>query len=251
MKTRLILVRHAQAEGNFLREFHGWTDSGITELGHQQAALAAKRLKEIRMDVLYSSTMKRALETARYISKEKELPILRTDQLKEINGGAWEGVKFDQLPQRWPKEHDTWENKPHLHQMPNGESVKEFQERLIKEMESIIAANPGKTICIVTHGTAIKSLMCYFQACDLAEMVKIPWYDNTSLTILEHEEGRFTTLMEGDASHLGKEFSTLQNQDWFEEYLEKIMRFLRGAKRLPYLLKSLIAMWEPIYFPLK
>lgn len=222
MKTTLILVRHAQAEGNFLREFHGWTDSRITEMGHEQAALVAERLSDLRIDVLYSSSMKRALQTAQYISDRKQLPILRTDKLKEINGGAWEGVAFSQLPVKWPQEHETWENRPHLHRMPGGETMEEFQKRLIEEIESIIKANPGKVICIVTHGTAIKSLMCHFQVCDLSEMAKIPWYDNTSITIIEHEEGRFKVLQEGDASHLGKEFSTLQNQDWFRDHLKKV-----------------------------
>ncbi len=125
-KTRLILVRHAQAEGNLLREFHGWTDSGITDIGHKQAQLVATRLRSFEIDKLYSSSMKRALQTAEYISKIKQLPVTRTDKLKEINGGDWEGVRFDQLSSKWPKEHLTWENDPHLHVMPNGESMVEF-----------------------------------------------------------------------------------------------------------------------------
>lgn len=222
MKTRLIFVRHAQAEGNMLREFHGWTDSEITDMGHKQAQRVAERLQEEPIDVLYSSSMKRTLQTAQYIADRKQLPIIRTDKLKEINGGDWEGTKFEQLSTLWPIEHDTWENKPHLHQMPNGESMEEFRERLLQEVDAIIAANRGKTICIVTHGTAIKALMCHFHVCPLEHMVNIPWYDNTSVTIIDHEDGHFKVIKEGDASHLGRELSTLQNQDWWEDYLKKL-----------------------------
>lgn len=222
MKSKLILVRHAQAAGNMLREFHGWTDSSLTEMGHKQAQLAAESLAKVPIDVLYSSSLKRTLQTAQYIADVKKLPIIRTDGLKEINGGDWEGVNFEQLPKRWPSEYDSWENSPHLHKMPNGENMEDFQKRLIDEVEYIVSQNEGKNICIVTHGTAIKALICFFRTCTLEEMVNIPWHDNTSITIIEHEDGKYKLLLEGDAGHLGKEYSTIQNQDWWEDYIKKI-----------------------------
>ncbi|MDF2524875.1 MAG: Phosphoglycerate mutase [Clostridiales bacterium] len=222
MKTRLIIVRHAQAEGNISREFHGWTDSGLTELGHIQAEKVADRLKEIPIDILYSSSLTRTLQTAEYISKVKTLPIIRTDKLKEINGGDWEGVLFSELPNLWPDEYETWENKPQSHKMPNGESMDEFQRRLIEEVEYIINHNTGKNIGIVTHGTAIKAMMCFFKGFGLCEMSNIPWCDNTAVTILDYEEGKYTPVLEGDASHLDKEFSTVQNQEWWEDYITKL-----------------------------
>ena len=107
-----------------------------------------------------------------------------------------------------------------LHQMPNGESMKEFQTRIVDEFKYIINNNKGKNICIVTHGTAIKSLMCVFYHCNLEEMVNFPWYDNTSVTIIDHETenhetDKFTIVTEGDTSHLSKEMKTLENQEWW------------------------------------
>lgn len=221
MKTRLILVRHAEAEGNLYRIFQGWTNGSVTDRGHIQAKLVAERLKDMPIDVLYSSSMKRTLQTAGYISEVKNLPIIRTDKLKEINGGDWEGRRWDELPKMWPDEHHTWENMPHIHQMPNGESMAEFQKRLIAEIEKIISDNKGKNICIVTHGTAIRALMCYFSECDLEEMINTPWYDNTAVTIIDHEDGKFNIVMAGDASHLSKEYSTLENQEWWVEHIKK------------------------------
>lgn len=80
MKTRLIIVRHAEAVGNKIREFHGWTDEGITEKGKLQASRVAERLENIPVDVIYSSSMKRTMETARYIAASKNLPIIRVTQ---------------------------------------------------------------------------------------------------------------------------------------------------------------------------
>lgn len=230
MKTKLIFVRHAQAEGNMLREFHGWTDSELTKMGHEQAKLVAKKLKDIKIDLLYSSSMKRTLQTARYIADVKGLPIVRTDKLKEINGGDWEGLKFEDLPELYKDAYETWEHRPHEHKMPNGESMDEFLARLIAEVETIIRNNLGKTVCVVTHGTAIKALMCFFLGKDLEEMALIPWYDNTSITVVEKEENRYTITIEGDASHLDEELSTIQNQDWWHENQKRIenLKILRG-----------------------
>jgi len=218
MKTRLVFVRHAEAEGNLIRQFHGWTNSEITEKGHVQAQLVAERLKNEKIDVIYSSSLKRTMQTAQYIADIKGLPIKTSDKLKEIFGGDWEGKRWDELPGIWPYENDTWENKPHLHVMPNGESMADFQKRLIEEVDRIIDNNEGRNICIVTHGTAIRTLMCHFFGCDLDHMLKVKWYDNTAVTILEHEKGTFNVLTEGNADHLTRELSTLHNQEWWAIY---------------------------------
>lgn len=223
MKTRLIIVRHAEAEGNIKRIFHGWTDSDITEKGHKQAKLAAKRLADMKIDVIYSSSLKRTLKTAQYIADIKNLPIIRTDKLKEINGGDWEDCGWHELPEKWPEHYDTWENSPHIHVMPNGESMVELQERIVSEIETIISKNKGKSICIVTHGTAIKSLMCHLKGCSLEDIITIPWYDNTAITIADYEDGVFNILVDGDTSHLTDELSTIKNQEWYKNYNNKYL----------------------------
>lgn len=222
MKTRLILVRHAEAEGNKIRRFHGWTDSEITERGHLQAQRVAERLRDVDIDVLYSSSMKRTLQTAEYISKAKGLPIRKTGRLKEINGGDWENLLWTELQERWPEAYDTWDNRPHEHKMPNGETMEEFQDRLVAEIMEILRANPGKNICVVTHGTAIRALICHFRACTLEEMANVAWCDNTAVTIMDYEEPYFETVTEGDASHLGSDLGTVVNQDWWEDYMKKV-----------------------------
>lgn len=222
MKTTMIIVRHAEAVGNKIREFHGWTDESITERGHIQAKQVAERLADTKIDVIYSSVLKRTMETAEYISKVKRLPIISREDLKEINGGLWEGMRWEDLPKFYPKEYDTWETKPHIHQMPEGESMESFQNRLIKAVQDILSAERGKNICIVTHGTAIRVLLCWFKGMPLEDIVTIPWFDNTAVTIVTEEQGKFQVCLEGDESHLSEESSTLQNQQWFKEYKEKL-----------------------------
>ena len=222
MKTRLIFVRHAEAEGNKIRRFHGWTDSALTERGHLQAQRVAERLKDIPIDMIFSSSLQRTKQTAGYISKVKNLPVNLSDQLKEIHGGDWEGLTWNELEERWPEAYDMWDNRPHLHKMPNGESVVELQQRALDEIMKIINQNQGKNICIVTHGTLIRSVICHFRACTLEEMINVAWCDNTGITIVDFENDVFTVVVEGDSSHLGSDLGTIVNQDWWQDYINKL-----------------------------
>lgn len=222
MKTRLIFVRHAEAEGNKYRRFHGWTDSNITEKGHLQAKRVAERLKSMEVDVIYSSSLKRTMQTASYISEALNLPIIVSDKMKEINGGDWEDVPWIELQKRWPDEYEVWENRPYEHRMPNGESMAEFQKRLLDEVRRIIRENEGRNVLIVTHGTAIRAMLCHFRECTLEEMINVAWCDNTAITIIDYEDGRFTTVVEGDSTHLGSDLGTIVNQAWWYEYMEKV-----------------------------
>jgi probable phosphoglycerate mutase len=205
MRTRLILVRHAQAEGNVRGEFHGWTDEGITQKGHLQSKCAATTLKDFGLEVIYSSPLKRTLQTAWYISQMTRLPIKISEGLKEINGGDWDGIPWKDLKARWPDDYEIWSNKPHLHRMPNGESMMEFFCRLVNEIDFIIKNNLGKVICVVTHGMAIRVLMSYFHGVGLENAPEIKWIGNASITIIDYEDNKFSIVIESDYSHLGED----------------------------------------------
>jgi probable phosphoglycerate mutase len=218
-----LLVRHAEAEGNIKRLFHGWTDGHITDVGHKQAELLAKNIADYKIDVLYSSTLTRAIQTAEYISKTTDLPIIKKENLKEINGGDWEGVPWEDLPKFWPEDYRNWEDKPFLHKMPNGESMQEFLKRLVTELMKIISENQGANICVVTHGTAIRVLMSYFYFKNLSRSDEIPWYDNTSITIVEYKDNDFEIILEGDTKHLTDNLKTIESQEWWQNKQERIL----------------------------
>ena len=217
--TRIIFVRHGEADGNIDRNFHGHYNSNLTENGYVQAGLAADYLKDTPIDVLYSSDLTRTFETAKAISKVKGLPIITCENLREINGGDWENVPWEQLPVQFADSYDKWLHQPHLLQMPNGESMVQFQQRVLSAVEEIVTANQGKNICIVTHGTAIKSMLCRYYGRHLSELPDMKWYDNASISIVDFDdELKPTVVLEGEASHLG-ETSTLAKQSWWRKKL--------------------------------
>lgn len=218
MITKIIFVRHGEAEGNFERVFHGQTDSNLTDKGHIQAKKAAMKLKNEDIDVIYSSPLKRAYETAKYIADEKGIEQIITDEgLMEIYGGEWENVKWEDLPQKWPEEYDDWEHHPHLHCMPAGESMKQAYCRIVDTVSKIANENKGRNICIVTHGTVLRALMCHIYRKHFEDLITVSWYDNTAITIVEYVDDGFKVILEGDNSHLGDELSTFATQDWWKK----------------------------------
>jgi len=156
------------------------------------------------------------------INRYKNVDIIKREGLKEIYGGDWEEELFEDLPKKWPDEYYTWDYKPHKHIMPNGETMVEFQTRVINEIDYIIRSCKKKNICIVTHGTVIKILLGYFKKLELKDTVSIKWCDNTALTIVEYCNNDYNVIIEGDAEHLAVEDSTLLNQSWWKEYLDRM-----------------------------
>ncbi len=218
MKTRLIFVRHAEAEGNAKGVFHGWTDSSLTEKGRLQAQAVAEKISGLDIDVIYSSSLKRTVQTASYIANKKRLAVICSDDLKEINGGDWEDISWVELERRWPEQYGLWGKMPHLHKMPNGESMVGLMERLLTEIRRIISINKGKNVCIVTHGTAIQVLMCCFRGCGLEKMSDYLWHDNTAVSVVDYDDENdcFEIIVEGDSAHLSDSMSTVRNQEWWK-----------------------------------
>lgn len=214
MKTTIMLIRHGEAEGNYVRRFHGFYNSSLTDKGRIQIERLALRLKDTHFDFLYSSDLDRAYETAEAVNKYHNLEIIKDESFREINGGKWEDVPWDDLPVLFPESYEKWLNNPIETQMPDGETMVEFNERLILGIHKLIARHEGKTICIASHGTAIRSLCCYFAGRDFKDLDHVEWCDNASLTVAEFENGKFTLTINGENDHL-KDISTIEGQAWF------------------------------------
>lgn len=214
--TTLYILRHGEARGNIERYFHGDYNSDLTKNGILQAKAAAEVIKTYPIDVIYSSDLKRAFDTVYESAKLLNLPINTSNKLREINGGDWENVPWDDLPVRFPEVYKNWCDHPHLLEMPKGESMTVFQNRVFNEIENIIKSNKGKNILLATHGTVIKVYLCKIMGFDLSELNKVPWVDNASITVVEINNNMgYNIKIVGEDSHLG-ELSTLKKQNWWK-----------------------------------
>ena len=103
--TQIYLIRHAEAEGNLYRRVQGHYDGDITERGRKQIDKLAERFRDIHLDALYSSDLRRAVTTASAITRYHDLPLITTPRLREVAMGCWEDrpwgeVEYNQR-ERW------------------------------------------------------------------------------------------------------------------------------------------------------
>ncbi len=186
--TTVYIVRHAEAQGNVDEVFQGRTDCEVTENGYRQLDALAEKFKDIDIDVLYASPMKRTLETARAVNKYHNLPIITDDNLIEINLGVLEGVKWDDVPDLYPEEYGLWINDISEFNVKDGESMRNVYDRMKKALTEIVRANAGKRIAVVSHGCAIRNYLCFAKGVPFKEIDSIPWCDNTSIAKIEYND---------------------------------------------------------------
>lgn len=221
MTTKIYLIRHAEAEGNWRRTFQGHSNGEISEKGRRQLELLAERFRDIPLDAVYSSPLRRAVATAQAVN-HAGLPIITDDRLMEINGGGFEGLRFDELSEHFPSEHENWRLAPHLFTAPNGESMASVYARMREVMGEIARNNAGKTVAVASHGCAIRNYQCFALGLGLPRIGEVTWCDNTAVTLLEYGED-FTprVVALGDSSHLPESESTLATQSWWRTTPER------------------------------
>jgi broad specificity phosphatase PhoE len=144
--TYLLLARHGETDWNRDGIWQGHGDPPLNDLGRQQAAALAERMREVEIDVLYSSDLRRALETAEILAAAKGLPVTPDPALREMDVGSWTGLTFAQIEDRFPgmEHHD-------------GESREAFSTRVISTFHRIASRNHGRAL-VVTHGGVVRAL---------------------------------------------------------------------------------------------
>ena len=189
MTTRIFLMRHGESKANEKNAFGGHTDLELSEKGHLQAQKTAEYLKDIPVDVIYSSDLLRAYHTAEYTAKKKDMQIIKNAKLREMYAGEWEDVAFSVVEQKYKEDYNTWVNNIGYACCTGGESVEQLQVRIVNEVEKLIKENEGKTIFIFTHATPILALVAAWSNKSKDEMKDIPWAKNASVTMAEYEDG--------------------------------------------------------------
>lgn len=212
--TKIYLVRHAEAMGNVEEFFQGQTDCELSEKGKKQLELLAERFRDIPIEAIYSSPLKRTIDTAEAVNKYHNLPIIRDDGLIEINGGVWEGKPWADLPKLYPVEHDLWQNKMQDFYVADGERMTEVFERVKNAVDKIAAENDGRTIAVVSHGCALRNFLCYAMGKPISALKDVGWSDNTAVSLVEYENGVPKIIFKNSNDHLTGELSTLSKSKW-------------------------------------
>ncbi|MBC8059192.1 MAG: histidine phosphatase family protein [Clostridiaceae bacterium] len=157
MKTILTLVRHGETEWNALGKFQGCIDINLSKEGIIQADYLKKRL-ENKFDYIYTSPLKRAIQTAEILSESSKINPRIELELREINFGDWEGLTIKEIETNFPEKFIDWRNDELNAPMCGGDlSLKKASTRAKEAILEIVKAHQGKNIVLVAHGGIIKA----------------------------------------------------------------------------------------------
>ena len=190
--VKLILVRHALTVDNQKSRLSGHIDSSISEEGKEQIDKITNYLKDFDIDKIYTTTSSRTKDTVKKLSELKSIEIIEKESLKEISFGDFEGLTFDEIKDKYPKEFQDMIEKGYEYKYPNGESLIDSYNRVCIELDNIISNNDDRTILICSHGGTIRNIITYL----ISNSYKYHWnfnIDYGSVTILEAQDG-FTVI---------------------------------------------------------
>jgi 2,3-bisphosphoglycerate-dependent phosphoglycerate mutase len=213
--TRLVLVRHGESNATVEQRIGGsLTCTGLSPLGRKQAEALAERLRrtgEIRADVLVSSTMPRARETAEVLAPALgDLHIELDDGVREHEPGEQvDGMTFHAFVERFGR--TDWAADPYHAGFPGGETLAEFQHRVASALHRLAREHAGKTVVIACHGGVIDVAMRTFLRTPMTGGFET-WTRNTSLTEFERAEHVWRLHRYNDAAHLAG-LPTLSTRD--------------------------------------
>lgn len=202
MVAKIYLVRHCQTMGNLNRIFQGMSDTDPSPKGLTQLELLGLRFRNESIDKVYSSDLGRAVKTAEAINKYHRVPHIKLEGLREISVGNQDGMDWDKFPELYPEQALNWNNQPWLFESDGGETMVQVYKRMGESFEEIAKENIGKTVVVVSHGCALRTLLCYCFNKPLTEINDVEFGANTAVSLVEITDGERKIVFSNDASHL-------------------------------------------------
>ena len=170
--TTLILIRHGQTDWNVEGRWQGQADPPLNERGRGQAYLVSLELElaQQKMTTLYSSDLRRAMETAQIIGTALELQVVPDPRLREINLGLWQGMLSTDIRQEYTRAFHSWYASPQDVCPPGGEGLGSLASRVLQVTNEIMQQHPGETVGIVAHEFPIAVILCRAVNMDLGHL---------------------------------------------------------------------------------
>ena len=199
--TLLIAIRHGETEWNSQGRFQGHLNSGLNAEGLAQAAALAERLAGERFDLLLSSDLGRALQTASAIAMRTGHEVVVEPRLRERRMGIFQGLTPAEVLARYPDEYARFRTGDPDYVIPEGESMRQLFERSVACFTELAARHAGLTLATVTHGGVLAMLYRHARAMPL-EAPRDFTLHNTGVNRFRHRLGAWELQSWGDIAHL-------------------------------------------------
>jgi broad specificity phosphatase PhoE len=198
--TELILIRHGQTLWNVDKIYRGRSNVGLDEVGIGQAELLGKYLSNYGLEAIYSSPLKRALDTANTIAHYQEIDVQIAENLVDFDYGEWQCLPEREVKELYPALLNEWNSNPHKVRIPGGESLEDVRRRAIKVVNDVISKCQGSAV-LVSHRVVNKILICSLLGLDNSHFWSIK-QDVGGITVFNYLDGRYVLTKHNDTSHL-------------------------------------------------
>jgi glucosyl-3-phosphoglycerate phosphatase len=199
--TRLLIVRHGETDWNREGRWQGHAGPGLNELGRRQAAAIATRLVHESPQVLVSSDLARATETAAAIGEVTGLAARLEPRFREVDVGEWSSLTRAEVAERYPSEFRQWEQGTNRG-YPGGETFEQLQARCLAALDDLFEQDGGRTIALVAHGGSIRALIGSVLGLDAARRRLLATGRNCSLSVIESRHSDRRVVAVNDDGHL-------------------------------------------------
>lgn len=178
----LYLMRHGETTWNRSNRIQGHRNPALSRAGRAQVLATARHLRGRGIERIFTSDLRRAMESARIVQRTLGVPLTVLPQLREINLGTWEGLTPDQVNRRFRNGYAKWMADPSNVRIPRAEPHPAFCRRVRRCWKVQLVAGHERQILIVTHGGVIAALLAHLLRAHYDAFIVGLAIDNASLT---------------------------------------------------------------------
>ncbi|WP_069759659.1 bifunctional RNase H/acid phosphatase [Streptomyces sp. LUP47B] len=200
-----VLLRHGETPLTPQKRFSGsgGTDPALSDVGREQAARAAEALADRgTIQHILASPLTRTRQTAAAVAERLGLEVTVEDGLIETDFGAWEGLTFGEVRERYPDDLNTWLSDPEAEPTGGGESFAATATRIAATRDKLVAAYAGRTVLLVTHVTPIKTFVRLALGAPPESLFRMELSAASLSAVAYYADGNASVRLLNDTSHL-------------------------------------------------
>jgi broad specificity phosphatase PhoE len=206
----LYMVRHGQTDASRENRFSGSSNPPLTSVGEAMAEAFARAYASLKWDAIYTSPMLRTRQTAEPLSRLTGVQAIVEDGLKEIDYGEWEGLRQEDVKQRWPEAFEHWADDVASRGTPGGETAFHVAARAMRAVEGIRSGSAQGNVLIVSHKATLRIITCALLGLDVRLFRERIAEPVSAVTMFKVTRTTALLTLHGDRSHLSED---LKNQE--------------------------------------
>ncbi|MDQ0911003.1 broad specificity phosphatase PhoE/ribonuclease HI [Streptomyces canus] len=200
-----VLLRHGETPLTPQKRFSGsgGTDPSLSDIGREQAERAAEALaRRGTIQHILASPLTRTRQTAAAVAERLGIEVTVEDGLIETDFGAWEGLTFGEVRERYPDDLNTWLSDPEAEPTGGGESFAATATRIAATRDKLVAAYAGRTVLLVTHVTPIKTFVRLALGAPPESLFRMELSAASLSSVAYYADGNASVRLLNDTSHL-------------------------------------------------